>query len=310
MKNDILDLIVIGSGPAGCSSAIYAARSGLRLAMVTGTQVGGQLVVTPHIENYPGIESVSGFDLMEKMHAQVKNLNTKMISANVLKVTKNRNLFSVLLDDNSVINSKSVIIATGAKPKQLNIPGESDLLGKGVSYCATCDGFFFKNKHVAVIGGGNTAVEEAIFLSKIANTVTLMHRRDELKADKILQNELFKIENINVMWDTSLIEIKGTENNAQISSIIFGNNKTKEECEMAIDALFVAIGYSPNSDIFKNLVITDQDGYIITQNYYTNTHGIFAAGDVQDRNYKQAIIAAGQGASAAIEAQRWLKSRS
>ena len=310
MKNNVLDLIVIVSGPAGCASAIYSTRSGLKTAMITGSQIGGQLILTPNIDNYPGICSISGFDLMEKMHAQVKKLNTEIINANVLNVKRDKNVFSILLDNNSVLNTKSVIIATGATPKRLNIPGEKILFGKGVSYCATCDGFFFKNKHVAVIGGGNTAVEEAMFLSKIANTVTLMHRRDELKADKILQDELFKIDNINVMWDTSLIEIKGNDDNSKISSIIFGNNKTKEECEMAIDGLFIAIGYSPNSDIFKNLVMTDQDGYIVTQNYYTNTHGIFAAGDVQDRNYKQAIIAAGQGAAAAIEAQKWLKSRS
>lgn len=313
---NIADVLVIGSGPAGYTAAIYAARAGRATHLITGAQQGGQLMITSSIENYPGFSSsISGPELMEQMRQQVESMGVKIICDTVTSID-----FSVLVDSScklfkaagesgAVYESKTVIIATGAGARWLGIPGETEYRGRGVSACATCDGFFFRNKDVAVVGGGNVAVEEAIFLTNFAKSVTLIHRRDALRAEKIMQKRLFENPKVNVVWDTVLSEIEGDGN--KVTRLKLRDTKTNEVSYKEIDGVFVAIGHQPNTTIFKGKIDLDAAGYIVTKygTVKTSVDGVFAAGDVCDAIYRQAITSAGQGCMAAIEADRFLASK-
>jgi len=302
------ELLIIGSGPAGNTAALYAARGGINVIQVSGEQLGGQLTSTSEIENFPGVKKISGIGLMDIMNQQVKSLGVELLYDSVKSVQKFANGFTITTDYSGDIFAKSVIIATGAKPKLLGIEGEKEYWSRGVSTCATCDGFFCKDKDVLVVGGGNTAVEDAMYLSGIAKSVTLIHRRDSLRAEKTLQEKLFQTQNIDVIWNTELKQIKGDQESGKLSHAVLYNNRKKRETELAVGHVFIAIGYSPNSALFKGLVHCDDEGYIVTDNTRTNVEGIFAAGDVQDPKYRQAVISAGSGAIAAIEAQKYLMS--
>ena len=313
---NIADVMVIGSGPAGYTAAIYAARAGRVTHLITGAQQGGQLTITSSIENYPGFaSSISGPELMEQMRQQVESMGVKIICDTIASVDFPvladfpGKLFKAVGESGTVYESKTVIIATGAGARWLGIPGETEYRGRGVSACATCDGFFFRNKDVAVIGGGNVAVEEAIFLTNFAKSVTLIHRRDELRAEKILQKRLFENPKANVMWDTVLSEIEGDGN--KVTRLKLRDTKTNEISYKEVDGVFVAIGHQPNTAIFKGKIDLDASGYIVTRDssVKTSIEGIFAAGDVCDPIYRQAITSAGQGCMAAIEADRFLASK-
>jgi thioredoxin reductase (NADPH) len=300
-------ITIIGSGPAGYTAAIYAARAGLIPLMVSGLEQGGQLMITTDVENYPGFENpIQGPWLMEQMKNQAKAFGTKIILDHVKEIKIESRPFE-LLTENSSIKSHTVIIATGAKARWLNIKGEQEFMGLGVSACATCDGFFFKDKEVAVVGGGNTAVEEALFLSNLCKRVNLIHRRDKLRAEKILQDRLFQKKNVNFIWDSNVTQVIGNTNEKKITSIIL-TNKNNKISELPIDGLFVAIGHSPATSLFKNKVKMDNEGYIFTEPDSTKTsvEGVFAAGDVTDRIYRQAVTAAGMGCMSAIEAESFL----
>ena len=298
---------IIGSGPAGYTAAIYAARAGLSPLMISGLEQGGQLMITTDVENYPGFEKpIQGPWLMDQMKNQAKAFGTEIINGYVKEIELDSRPFS-MKTENSVIQSHSIIIATGAKARWLNINGEQEFMGLGVSACATCDGFFFKNKNVAVVGGGNTAVEEALFLSNLCNSVYLIHRRDKLRAEKILQQRLFQKKNVNFIWNSNVIEVKGDQKERKITSLILQDNQNKKN-KLPIEGLFVAIGHSPATNLFKNKIKMDNDGYIFTQpdSTKTNIDGVFAAGDVTDRLYRQAVTAAGMGCMSAIEAENFL----
>ena len=300
-------ITIIGSGPAGYTAAIYAARAGLIPLMVSGLEQGGQLMITTDVENYPGFENpIQGPWLMEQMKNQAKAFGTKIILDHVKEIKIESRPFE-LLTENSSIKSHTVIIATGAKARWLNIKGEQEFMGLGVSACATCDGFFFKDKEVAVVGGGNTAVEEALFLSNLCKRVNLIHRRDKLRAEKILQDRLFQKKNVNFIWDSNVTQVIGNTNEKKITSIIL-TNKNNKISELPIDGLFVAIGHSPATSLFKNKVKMDNEGYIFTEPDSTKTsvEGVFAAGNVTDRIYRQAVTAAGMGCMSAIEAESFL----
>ena len=300
-------ITIIGSGPAGYTAAIYAARAGLSPLMISGLEQGGQLMITTDVENYPGFEKpIQGPWLMDQMKNQAKAFGTKIINDHVKEVKLDSKPFS-MKTENSVIHSHSIIIATGAKAKWLNINGEQEFMGLGVSACATCDGFFFKNKEVAVVGGGNTAVEEALFLSNLCSRVYLIHRRDKLRAEKILQQRLFQKKNVEFVWNSNVIQVKGDQKEKKITSLILQDDQSKET-SLPIDGLFVAIGHSPATNLFKHKIKMDSDGYIFTQpdSTKTNIQGVFAAGDVTDRLYRQAVTAAGMGCMSAIEAESFL----
>ena len=300
-------ITIIGSGPAGYTAAIYAARAGLSPLMISGLEQGGQLMITTDVENYPGFEKpIQGPWLMDQMKNQAKAFGTKIINDHVKEVKLDSKPFS-MKTENSVIHSHSIIIATGAKAKWLNVNGEQEFMGFGVSACATCDGFFFKNKEVAVVGGGNTAVEEALFLSNLCSRVYLIHRRDKLRAEKILQQRLFQKKNVEFVWNSNVIQVKGDQKEKKITSLILQDDQSKET-SLPIDGLFVAIGHSPATNLFKHKIKMDNDGYIFTQpdSTKTNIQGVFAAGDVTDRLYRQAVTAAGMGCMSAIEAESFL----
>lgn len=313
---NIADVLVIGSGPAGYTAAIYAARAGRVTHLITGAQQGGQLMITSSIENYPGFaSSISGPELMEQMRQQVESMGVKIICDTVASVNFpaltdfSSELFKAVGESSAVYESKTVIIATGAGARWLGIPGESEYRGRGVSACATCDGFFFRNKDVAVVGGGNVAVEEAIFLTNFAKSVTLIHRRDALRAEKIMQERLFENPKVSVVWDTVLSEIEGDGN--KVTRLKLRDTKTNEVSYKVIDGVFIAIGHQPNTTIFKGKIDLDAAGYIVTKSstVKTSVDGVFAAGDVCDPIYRQAITSAGQGCMAAIEADRFLVSK-
>jgi thioredoxin reductase (NADPH) len=304
-------VLIIGSGPAGCTAAIYAARSNLKPVMVRGMQPGGQLTITTDVENYPGFaDPVQGPWLMEQMEKQAANVGTEIISDHVNKVDFSTRPYKCYGDSGNVYISDVVIIATGAQAKWLGIESEMKYQGFGVSGCATCDGFFFKNKKVAVVGGGNTAVEEALYLSNIASEVILIHRRDSLRAEKIMQDKLFKNPKIKILWNNQVDEILGQDEPFKsVNSIRLKDNDGNLET-LDIDGVFIAIGHKPNTDIFKNQIDMDNSGYLLTRPDSTATSlpGIFACGDVQDKIYRQAITAAGTGCMAAIEADGFINS--
>jgi len=302
----LYDVIIIGSGPAGYTAAIYAARANLSVLMLQGYQVGGQLMLTSDVENYPGFEEgIIGPSMMEKFEAQAQRFGTELIPEDVISVDFNHRPFTVTTDSGE-FQARAVIISTGASAKWLGLPSEQRLQGRGVSACATCDGFFFKNKDVAVIGGGDTAMEEATFLTRYANHVTVIHRRDTLRASKIMQDRAFKNPKISFIWDTEITEVLG-EN--EVTGLRLHNVKSDEESILPVQGFFLAIGHQPNTDLFKGILDMDNIGYIVpVEHTMTNVPGIFAAGDVTDHRYRQAITAAGDGCRAAIDAERWLES--
>ncbi|MEM4134011.1 MAG: thioredoxin-disulfide reductase [Candidatus Micrarchaeia archaeon] len=304
---EIENVIIIGSGPAGLTAAIYAARAELKPIVISGMQPGGQISQTTLVENFPGFpDGIMGPELMDNMRKQAEKFGTRFIDEEVVSVDFRNRPFTIKTETNE-LKAKAVIIATGATAKWLGVPGESKLIGKGVSGCATCDGFFFKGKDVAVIGGGDTALEDAIFLTKFANSVTIIHRRDQLRATKIMQERAFANQKIKFIWDTVVTEILGEE---KVTGIRIKNVKTGEEKEMKIDGVFIAIGHSPATNLFKGQIEIDENGYIIKkENTETSIKGVFVAGDVADKRYKQAIAAAGDGCKAAIDVEKYLQEK-
>ena len=302
-------VVIIGSGPAGYTAAIYAARAMLEPTLIAGIQPGGQLTITTDVENYPGFADViQGPWLMEQMQQQAEHVGTKLVADHVNKVDLARRPFQIECDSGDRYHADSIIIATGAQARWLELPSEQKFKGYGVSACATCDGFFYRGKDVLVIGGGNTAVEEALFLTNFASKVTVVHRRDSFRAEKILQERLFKNPRISVIWDTALEEVIGSENPLKVKGVILRNVKTGALTERLTDGVFIAIGHTPASELFVGQVETKPSGYIKTAPFSTATSvpGVFAAGDVTDDVYRQAVTAAGQGCMAALESERYL----
>jgi len=302
----LYDVVIIGSGPAGYTAAIYAARANLSVLMFQGYQVGGQLMLTSDVENYPGFEEgILGPPMMEKFELQARRFGAEMIPEDVTDVDFSKRPFTITTDSGEY-RARAVIISTGANAKWLGLPSEHRLQGRGVTACATCDGFFFKNKNVAVIGGGDTAMEEATFLTRYVKHVTVIHRRDTLRASKIMQDRAFKNPKISFIWDTEVTEVLGED---AITGLRLRNLKTGEESILPTQGLFLAIGHEPNTGLFKGIIEMDKKGYIVpVENTMTNIPGVFAAGDVTDHRYRQAVTAAGDGCRAAIDAERWLES--
>jgi len=303
----VYGVIIIGSGPAGYTAALYAARSNLSVLVLQGYQTGGQLMQTSEVENYPGFEDgILGPEMMEKFEKQAQRFGAELIPEDVIAVDFNRRPF-VVTTDSGKYRSQAVIIATGASAKWLGLPSEKLLQGRGVSACATCDGFFFKNKDLVVIGGGDTAMEEATFLTRYASHVTLIHRRDTFRASKIMQDRVSKNPKISIIMDTEVTEMLGDDT---VTGVRIRNVKTDEERVLAAQGVFLAIGHKPNTDLFKGIIDTDEVGYIVpVEHTMTNIPGVFAAGDVTDHRYRQAVTAAGDGCRAAIDVERWLESQ-
>ena len=310
MENQREKVIIIGSGAAGLTAAIYAARANLNPIVIEGIQPGGQLTITTDVENYPGYaDVVQGPWMMEQMRSQAINVGARIINDIVVKIDLKKNEKMVVLDSNKTLTADTIIIATGAQAKWLGLESENKYNGRGVSACATCDGFFYKNKEVAVVGGGNTAVEEALYLSNICSKVTLIHRRDELRSEKILQDRLFSKKNINIIWNNEVKEILGDENGVNALKLI-STKQNKTEI-IKVDGVFIAIGHSPSTKPFKDVLEMDNEGYIIAQKpgtTITNLDGVFAAGDCVDKIYRQAVTAAGMGCMAALDAEKWIQS--
>ena len=311
MKNQMEKVVIIGSGAAGLTAAIYAARANLKPLVIEGIQPGGQLTITTDVENYPGYaDVVQGPWMMEQMRSQALNVGARIINDVVVHVDFKKDSKTISLDSKSLLSANTVIIATGAQAKWLGLESENKFNGKGVSACATCDGFFYRNKEVAVIGGGNTAVEEALYLSNICSKVTLIHRRDELRAEKILQERLFAKENINVIWNNIVSEILGDEKGVNSLEI---KNKNSDKTEIIkVEGVFIAIGHSPSTEPFKGVLEMDKEGYIVAQKpgtSITNIEGVFAAGDCVDKIYRQAVTAAGMGCMAALDAEKWMQNQ-
>jgi thioredoxin reductase (NADPH) len=302
-------VLIVGSGPAGYAAAIYAARALRKPLLVAGLQPGGQLTITTDVENYPGFADViQGPWLMEQMRAQAKHVGTEIVEDVIVKAELGQRPFRLTGDSGQVYLGDALIIATGAQAKWLGLPSEEKFKGFGVSACATCDGFFYRGKEVAVIGGGNSAVEEALYLAHLASKVTLIHRRDSLRAEKVLQERLFNHPRIEVVWDTVLEEIEGASDPLGVTGIVIRNAKTGEREERKLDGVFVAIGHAPATELFKGQVAMKDNGYIIVKPGTTETNipGVFAAGDVADDVYRQAVTAAGLGCMAALEAEKFL----
>jgi thioredoxin reductase (NADPH) len=302
-------VVIIGSGPAGYTAAIYAARAMLEPVLLQGIQPGGQLTITTDVENYPGFADViQGPWLMEQMQAQAEHVGTRIVTDHVNAVDLKQRPFKLTCDSGDVYLADALIVATGAQARWLDLPSEQKFKGYGVSACATCDGFFYRNKEVVVIGGGNTAVEEALFLTNFAAKVTIVHRRDSFRAEKILQDRLFKNPKIDVIWDTMLDDVLGSENPLKVNRVRLKNVKTGAVSERTVDGIFIAIGHSPASELFAGQLQMKPSGYIVTADRSTQTSvpGVFAAGDVTDDIYRQAVTAAGQGCMAALEAEKFL----
>jgi thioredoxin reductase (NADPH) len=310
MNNQKEKVIIIGSGAAGLTAAIYAARANLNPIVIEGIQPGGQLTITTDVENYPGYaDVVQGPWMMEQMRSQAIKVGARIINDIVVKIDLNKNEKMVVLDSNKTLTADTIIIATGAQAKWLGLESENKYNGRGVSACATCDGFFYKNKEVAVVGGGNTAVEEALYLSNICSKVSLIHRRDALRSEKILQDRLFSKKNINIVWNNEVSEILGDENGVNALKLI-STKQNKTEI-IKVDGVFIAIGHSPSTKPFKDVLEMDNEGYIIAQKpgtTITNLDGVFAAGDCVDKIYRQAVTAAGMGCMAALDAEKWIQS--
>jgi thioredoxin reductase (NADPH) len=302
-------VLILGSGPAGYTAAIYAARAMLKPILVHGSQPGGQLTTTTDVENYPGYSKIiQGPWLMEEMKGQAEAVGTKMIQDHINEVDVSKKPFKAVGDSGQVYTADSIIISTGAQARWLNLESEKKFRGFGVSACATCDGFFFKDKDVAVVGGGNAAVEEAMFLTKFASKVKLIHRRNELRAEKMLQEKLKANKKIEIIWDSVVDEVLGTNEPKSVNGIKIKNTKDNKIKELKIDGLFIAIGHDPATSLFKNQLKMDKDGYLITKPDSTETSipGVFAAGDVKDKIFRQAVTAAGMGCMSALEAEKYL----
>lgn len=302
-------LVILGSGPAGYTAAIYAARSLIVPVLISGMQPGGQLTQTGDIENFPGFpEKISGIELMDQMRQQAENLGTIIVDETAVAVDLSKKPFSVTLDSEDVYTCDALIIATGASAKWLGLANEDNLRGFGVSACATCDGFFYRNKKVAVIGGGNTAVEEALYLANLASEVFLIHRRDELRSEKVMQERLKAHPKIKTVWNTVVEDYIRDKSNGGLTGLRLKNIKTNETSELAVDGCFVAIGYAPNTELFRGQLELNAEGFIVTDktNLHTSVEGVFAAGDVQEMFYRQAITAAAGGCRAALEAEKYL----
>ncbi|MBT3070548.1 thioredoxin-disulfide reductase [Rhodomicrobium sp. Az07] len=304
-------VVIVGSGPAGYTAAIYAARAMLNPLLIEGMQPGGQLTTTTEVENYPGFaEPIQGPWLMEQMRAQALHVGAEIVQDLITSVDFSRLPLVLHGDSGAIYHARSVIISTGAQARWLGIPSEQDFRGYGVSACATCDGFFYRGKDVLVIGGGNTAVEEALFLTRFARSVTVAHRRDSFRAEKILQNRLFSNPKVKVLWNTVLDEVVGTEKPKAVTGARLRDTVTDEVTVLPVDGIFIAIGHAPATEIFKGQLDTTSGGYLVTaaKSTATNVAGVFAAGDVTDDIYRQAVTAAGMGCMAALDAERYLAS--
>jgi thioredoxin reductase (NADPH) len=302
-------VVIIGSGPAGYTAAIYAARAMLEPVLIQGIQPGGQLTITTDVENYPGFADViQGPWLMEQMQKQAEHVGTRLVYDHVKEVNLSKRPFRLECDSGDIFLADALVIATGAQARWLELPSEQKFKGYGVSACATCDGFFYKGKNVVVVGGGNSAVEEALFLTNFADKVTVVHRREGFRAERILQDRLFKNPKISVVWNNAVEEVIGSENPPKVSAVRLKNVKTGAITEIPIDGLFVAIGHSPATELIKDKLEMKPSGYIKTAPFSTATSvpGVFAAGDVTDETYRQAVTAAGMGCMAALEAERFL----
>ncbi|MEO0328169.1 MAG: thioredoxin-disulfide reductase [Pseudomonadota bacterium] len=303
-------MLIIGSGPAGYTAAIYGARAMLKPILVTGVEQGGQLMITTDVENYPGYaDPVQGPWMMEQMLEQAKNVGTEIKNDHIIEVDLDRRPFHVVADSGQVYTGDTLVICTGAKAKWLGLPSEQTFMGFGVSACATCDGFFYRNKHVAVVGGGNTALEEALYLSNLAETVTMIHRRDSFRGERILQERIFAKENINIIWDSEVVEITGEEKiPPSATGIRIKNKNTDEITDMALDGIFIAIGHAPQTELFEGKLRKKDSGYLWTapDSTATDIPGVYAAGDITDDTYRQAVTAAGMGCMAALEAEKFL----
>jgi len=302
-------VLILGSGPAGYTAAIYAARAMLKPILVYGSQPGGQLTTTTDVENYPGYAKViQGPWLMDEMKGQAEAVGTEMIQDHISKVDLSKKPFTATGDSGQIYTADSFIISTGAQARWLNLKSEQEFRGFGVSACATCDGFFFKEQVVAVVGGGNAAVEEAMFLTKFASKVKLIHRRNELRAEKLLQEKLKANKKIEIIWDSAVEEVLGTSEPKGVNAIKIKNLKTNDITELKVDGLFIAIGHDPATSLFKDQLNMDKEGYLITKpdSTETNIPGVFAAGDVKDKIFRQAVTAAGMGCMSALEAEKFL----
>ena len=310
---EILDLaenvVVVGSGPAGLTAALYTARASLDPLIVEGAAPMGQLMLTTDVENYPGFpDGILGPELMEKFRAQSERFGAKFVTADATKVDLSRRPFAVEVGD-ATYEARALIVATGATARMLHVPGEREYLGRGVSTCATCDGFFFRGVPLVVVGGGDSAMEEAIFLTRFASKVTLVHRRETLRASKIMQERAFANEKIDFIWDTTVEEVRGSD--GKVTTLGLQNHKTGKESDLEVGGMFVAIGHDPNTELFKGQLELNEAGYITVASPRTATSvdGVFACGDVVDHIYRQAVTAAGTGCAAAMDAERWLESQ-
>jgi thioredoxin reductase (NADPH) len=303
------DVVVIGSGPAGLTAALYSARANLAPLVIEGTSAGGQLMLTTMVENWPGYrDGIMGPDLITELRAQAQRFGAEIISGHVARVDLSARPFTIELSDGPTYSARALIIATGASAKLIGLPSERFLMGRGVTTCATCDGFFYRGRPVAVVGGGDTAIEEAIFLTRFASSVTVIHRRDSLRASKVMQDKAFAHPKISFAWNKVVDEVLGVAD-GKVSGLRLRDTVTGEPSELAIDGLFVAIGHNPNTELFAGVVDTDENGYLVTHHgSHTNVAGVFACGDVQDHTYRQAITAAGSGCMAALDAERYLES--
>ena len=299
-------VVIVGTGPAGLTAALYCARAGMNPSVVEGMQPGGQLTITTDVENYPGFpEGITGPELMERMHQQAERFGTRFVSGEVMGAELTDDRRALTLSDESVMEAEVVIVATGASARYLGLESEQKLIGRGVSACATCDGAFFRNQEVAVVGGGDSAMEEALFLARLCSKVTVIHRRDELRASLIMGDRVKAHEKIEIAWESVIEDVLDVEKN-EVTGLRLKNVKTDARFVLPVTGVFMAIGHTPNTGPFTGQLEMDDDGFLVTTNTRTNVEGVFAAGDVQDHVYKQAVTAAGSGCMAALEAERYL----